>query len=56
MQSPTRNLRRKTEAYMNVSLMSSIGPKTRKASLAANPKATMGAAMKASEVLQSARM
>src|SRR5687768_11094676 len=40
-----------TTEYMNMSLMSIIGPKTRKASLAAMENEAMGAAMKASDVL-----
>ena len=58
MQNQTRNFFRKMDEYMNTSLMSSMGPKTRKASFAALAKPlsgmAMGAAMKASDVLQSA--
>ena len=48
----TTTRRLKTAAYMKTSLTSIMGPKTRKESLAAREKLSMGAAMKASEVLQ----
>src|SRR4051812_38855742 len=58
MQKPTRNFFLKMEEYMNTSLMSSMGPRTRNASFAAlaTPLTgmAMGAAMKASDVLHSA--
>src|SRR3954465_14026822 len=58
MEKPRRNFFLKMEEYMNTSLMSSMGPNTRKASFAAlaTPLTGMaiGAAMKASDVLQSA--